>query len=290
MLNPSFEDSVFDTSLRLQPRLWWFPEWWRDEPKAFGRYCCNTWSMDGKLSFGMFNRINYAVNAGDYHTFCTYADLTGVGAVEFDVFLTACPSGEFAHFEASLLIDGEPLWAETAAGVHLDQQVSVGDLPGWHIIEIRITALEAGTFPTAYWTLWDNFRLLEGPTEIPAAIDLDPGTLNPRSNGKWITCYIELAEGSDAGAINGSTVTLDDIPAYISDKQGWATPEGNDENVADYDSDGVLERMVKFDRAAVQSIVEPPEATLTIKGWLTGGTPFAGTATLCVLDKDVKGK
>ncbi len=71
---------------------------------------------------------------------------------------------------------------------------------------------------------------------------------------------------------------------------GWATGLGADSNVADYDSDGVLERMVKFERAAVQAIVTPPEATVAIKGQLVSGTLFEGTAVLHVLHKDVKSK
>lgn len=46
--------------------------------------------------------------------------------------------------------------------------------------------------------------------KIPAAIDIDPNTLNWISKGRWITCYIELPEGYDVGDIDVSTITLDD--------------------------------------------------------------------------------
>jgi len=46
--------------------------------------------------------------------------------------------------------------------------------------------------------------------------------------------------------------------------------------------------MVKFERAAVQAIVQAPQATMTVKGRLAGGTPFEGTAVIRVLDKGAK--
>ena len=49
---------------------------------------------------------------------------------------------------------------------------------------------------------------------------------------------------------------------------------------------GAFERMVKFERAAVQALVRPPEATAAIKGQLAGGTLFEGTAVLHVLNKE----
>jgi hypothetical protein len=74
-------------------------------------------------------------------------------------------------------------------------------------------ALEAGASNVAYGTLWDNVRLVEGPATMPAVIDLDPGTLNLGSNGRWVTCYLELDEGYDVAQIDGATVRLDGIPA-----------------------------------------------------------------------------
>jgi hypothetical protein len=44
---------------------------------------------------------------------------------------------------------------------------------------------------------------------IAATIDINPGTLNLRSKGKWITCHIELPEGYDVSDIDVSTVMLD---------------------------------------------------------------------------------
>jgi hypothetical protein len=284
-LNPSFEMTYAGLPWPRPLPLYWGHV---DHP-SFNSYCTNLWSTNGGMSVTLLNRIGQAVSPGSYESLYQYVDLTGIASIKFDVWLSAYPAGLFEHFEASLLVDGVPLWSRDAGGLYLDQEVSVASLPGWRRLEIRNTALDAGTFSAAYWTQWDNLRFVKGPTVVPATVDLDPGTLNPQSNGQWITCYIKLGPDYDVKAIDGTTVTLNDIPAYIG-SQGWATGPGTESNVADYDSDGVLERMVKFERAAVQAIVTPPEATVAIKGQLVSGTLFEGTAVLHVLHKDVKSK
>lgn len=291
VLNPGFEMTK-NVGGRLLPQ-----GWANIDHPSFNSYCKNLWYTEGLQSAGMFNRIGRPVKPGDRQSFYQFVDLTGIGSIEFDVHLIARPQGLFEHFEASFLVDGVVLWSRSADGVYRDQEVDVSNLAGWHRIEFRNTAVEAGTFGAAYWTEWDNFRLIEGPKAIPAVIDLNPGILNPNSNGSWVTCYIELTEGQDVHAIDGATVTLNGIPAYMG-QQGWATPLANDENVADFDADGTLERMVKFDRAAVAAAVQPPQATVTVQGRLmnakvgvlaTGASknsiPFEGAATLGVLTK-----
>jgi hypothetical protein len=267
------------------------------------------WAKDGVLSAGLFSRIGKSFTPSAYQSFYQFVNLTGVGSIVFDVRLAAYPSGTYEHFEASLLVDGVPLWTKKEGGIYTNQKVNVGARAGWHRLEIRTTAVDAGTFSLAYWSQWDNVRLVEGPVAIKATVTLNPdklggdmldaaalnsdaqghGALNPASNGNWITCYIKLPEGYDVATIDATTVKLGDIPAYLG-KQGWATAESNAENTADYDGDGTLERMVKFDRAAVQATVQPPQTTVTVKGILVGGTPFEGTSVIQVVEKGPKGK
>ena len=76
---------------------------------------------------------------------------------------------------------------------------------------------------------------------IGATVDIYPETLNLKSNGTWITAYIELPESYDVSDIDVATVFLDGaIPA---DSKRW--------EIGDYDEDGVSDIMVKFDRQAV---------------------------------------
>jgi len=289
--NPSFETYYLGMPWPRQ-----LPQSWAHSDHAsFNSYCTNLWATDGTLSTGLFSRINKTFLPGNYQSFHQFVDLTGIGSIVFDVRLAACPSGTFEHFEAVFLVDGAPLWTKREGGVHLNQQVNVPNMAGWHRIEIRLTALDNGPFTLAYWTQWDNLRLVEGQVAIKATIALDPNTLNLASNGNWITGYIELEPGYDAVTIDGASVELADVSA-CTDGQGWATRESNAENTADYDGDGIVERMVKFDRSAIQGFIQglvevPPEVTLKVTGQLTeDGTPFEGTGVIRVIDKGPKGK
>ena len=101
---------------------------------------------------------------------------------------------------------------------------------------------------------------------IPAELNCDPDALNTKNNGKWITCYIELPAGYDVKQIDGSKVMLNGIVAYFG-KEGWAKYESNDYNIMDNNKNGVLERMVKFDRQALTSILNGVSTeTMTIIG------------------------
>jgi outer membrane protein assembly factor BamB len=116
---------------------------------------------------------------------------------------------------------------------------------------------------------------------IHANIDVNPDTLNLKSKGNWITAYIELPKGYSVADINVSAVMLNGtVPAELSPTA-----------VGDYDSDGIPDLMVKFDRAAVQQYILdnlPIEAkfmttTLTITGRLNDGTPFQGSDTIKIV-------
>jgi hypothetical protein len=125
-----------------------------------------------------------------------------------------------------------------------------------------------------------------GPANlISGGIDIDPDTLNQKSNGLYITCYIELESGYDVADIDVSTILLN----------GVVSAESSPATVDDYDLDGVPDLMVKFDRAAVQSRVGGTtdyvegtkfyDYTITITGELTDGTLFEGEDTIKVIQK-----
>jgi N-acetylneuraminic acid mutarotase len=111
---------------------------------------------------------------------------------------------------------------------------------------------------------------------IPTKIDIDPDTLNLKSNGQWITAYITLPNEYNVGDIVLETVKVDGISAAWSDIQN-----------------GMY--MAKFDRATVQTYLtnEPDyetapkfyDITLTVTGRLTDGTQFEGTDTITVIKK-----
>jgi hypothetical protein len=300
--NPSFEATYAGTpSPRPLPS-----NWSRIDDPSFNSYCTDLWYTDGARSTCLFSRGGKSFTPGRYQSFYQFVDLTGMGVLAFDAMLTGNPSGVFDHFEASVLVDDVPLWSATVEGEYLGQEVDISGLPDWHMVELRITALEGGTFSESYWAFWDNMQILEGPTTIEAAIDLEPRVLDLRSCGRWITCYIELPEGYDVAQIDEATVTLEQISAVAgADRWArrwarwwwgrpwsgrWACANVTRRNVVDHDRDGILERVVRFDRDAVGAIVKAPETTLAVAGQLLDGTPFEGSATIKVIDRHCRKK
>lgn len=115
---------------------------------------------------------------------------------------------------------------------------------------------------------------------ITAKIDFDPDTLNKKSQGRWVTVYIELPVGFNVTNIDVSTIMLDEtVPAELK-------PTG----VGDYDSDGISDLMMKFDRQEVVDILPIGDAvSIKVTGKLTNGTPFEGSDVIRVI-KEGKGK
>lgn len=102
---------------------------------------------------------------------------------------------------------------------------------------------------------------------LKAIIDIDPNTLNLKSKGRWITCYIDLPEGYDVNEIDISTILLEDtIPAEWGDVQGTTL-------------------MVKFERSEVEDYIGVPQESIEL--WVTGeffdGTQFEGSDTIRVI-------
>jgi len=124
------------------------------------------------------------------------------------------------------------------------------------------------------------FVLRRNPTE--AVIDIDPGSLNLRSKGNWITCFVELPGGYDVADIDVSTMMLNGtIPVDPS------APTA----IGDYDNDDVPDLMVKFERDKVISHIlgnidieeRFTTVTLTITGNLYDGTQFQGSDIIKII-------
>jgi len=119
---------------------------------------------------------------------------------------------------------------------------------------------------------------------IKADVDIDPDTLNLKNDGKFITTYIELP-GYNVADIVLETVHLEGIPAITDPTYGFV----KDPDLMDHDGDGVLERMVKFDRATVISLLiqhmspnVKVAVTLEVTGNLVDGNAFEGSDTIRV--------
>ncbi|MEW6592213.1 MAG: hypothetical protein AB1305_00770 [Candidatus Hadarchaeota archaeon] len=114
--------------------------------------------------------------------------------------------------------------------------------------------------------------MFELPKRIEAVVDIKPDTLNLKSNGKWITAYIELPIGQDVSDIDVSTVLL----------EGVVPAELHPTSIGDHDVDGVPDLMVKFDRSAVQSLLSPGTVTLKVTGRV-GALDFEGSDEISVI-------
>jgi hypothetical protein len=136
------------------------------------------------------------------------------------------------------------------------------------------------------------FLVLEKPP-ISADVTIEPETLNLNSNGQWVTAYIELPACYDVANINATTVYLNDtIPAVNDTQYGFVTDP--DSYLMDHDGDGILERMVKFDRAAVIAYLETIDfesetgsdkmVELAVTGKLFDETAFEGSDTVRVIE------
>lgn len=279
LVNPGFEQSFSVTPYPDSVPLYW--RLMNVDHMMFGSQVITAWKTEGLHSVGLFSRLGRSFTAGSSQSIYQYTDLTGMASIAFDVRLAAYGSTiytTFASFQAALLVDDVALWTQTVDGTYLDQQVDVSGKSGLHRVELRITARVSGLFSVANWVQWDNLRLVKMPEEkiIEAIVDVDPNTLNLNSQGKWITCYIELPAGYDVNDIDGQTVTLENVNAYMG-KEGWASAQANGGNTMDHDGDGVLERMVKFDRSAVQAVLHRGVATVTVMGKLPNHTTLRGT-------------
>jgi len=125
------------------------------------------------------------------------------------------------------------------------------------------------------------------PQEITAEIKINPQTLNTKSNGRWITVYIELPEGYSPADIDVSTIRLDGVVlSETNTKYGFV----KDPEVKDRDGDGIPELMVKFSRDAVIAHIQDTygstgskfsDVTLTLTGEVAG-TTFQGSDTIRV--------
>ena len=123
-----------------------------------------------------------------------------------------------------------------------------------------------------YWlAVWDG--------GIPVTIDLDPDTLNLKSQGEWITAHIELPAGYDINEINISTIRLN----------GTIPAEPEPKAIGDYDGDSVPDLMVKFDRTCLIDHLDTVDTAklteLSLIGELFDGTPFEGYDIIRVIDK-----
>jgi len=190
-----------------------------------------------------------------------------------------CPSspevGELVTFDASASL---PVGGEI---VSYEWDFGDGNYASGEIVTHRYSSVGSFTVTlniTDSEGLWDIEQKQIQVLPVNATIDINPNTLNLRSEGEWITAYIELPEGYNVSDIDASTIMLDNTVAV--DLSGPIA-------VGDYDNDTVLDLMVCFNWTEVCNYILSRgivygNVTLTVSGKLYDGTIFSGTDTILV--------
>jgi uncharacterized delta-60 repeat protein len=113
---------------------------------------------------------------------------------------------------------------------------------------------------------------------ITASVDVQPQTINTKKKGLYISVYIEFPGGeANPADIDVSSVTLS------TSAGGTAVASGSSTAIGDGNRNGVIDLMVKFDRAAVQSLFPVPGAQrVHVSGRLIDGTQFEGEDLILV--------
>jgi hypothetical protein len=100
------------------------------------------------------------------------------------------------------------------------------------------------------------------PIVLDATVTINPETLNVKSAGNYITCYIELPDEFSVSDIAINTILLNDT----------ISAELQPAKIGDDDNDGVKDLMVKFKRGDVIQLLQTGTVTVSITGKLHNET------------------
>jgi hypothetical protein len=127
-----------------------------------------------------------------------------------------------------------------------------------------------------------------GAEVVEADIDLQPNVLNLQSRGLWVTCYLELPDPYAPSEIDLTTVMLGG--ELRAEMWPWS--------LGDQDGDGILDLMVKFDRAETIAFVkrkvgiglhgniqDGAPVVVEVSGQM-GGTDFVGSDEVVWRDRE----
>ncbi|MDD5492019.1 MAG: hypothetical protein PHV60_04990 [bacterium] len=123
---------------------------------------------------------------------------------------------------------------------------------------------------------WNVLEKAELVSDIAALINIEPDTLNMKSQGKNISCYIELPKEYRPEDIDIGTILLNDVVGC----------EPSPTSYPDSDKNGIRELMVKFDREEVIALLSgETEEVLTVTGKLKSSQSFKGEDKIKVIAK-----
>ncbi|MHA2304366.1 MAG: DUF3466 family protein [Candidatus Hodarchaeales archaeon] len=194
-------------------------------------------------------------------------------------------NGEVVGFSTTDLGESHAcLWTEADARIDLGKLSSFDSSIAWALNEegtiVGMSESVSSTPQVNHATLWS----LSGT--ITATVNIDPDTLNLKSNGNWITAYIELPTDYDV-----NNIVIDSIRLTI-DTQDFSVDLEAPISIGDYDNDNIPDLMVKFDRTAILHFLGVPDQIseigdgILIEFQISGiiaGSPFIGTDWIKVI-------
>jgi len=140
------------------------------------------------------------------------------------------------------------------------------------------------------WTAMSSFTVHISSTAITVNVDIEPKTLNTKSDGNWIKAEIELPHGYQAEDVDISSIRLEGtVPAEsIPTERGKHHEEhGCDKDRSSHDH---AELTVKFKRSSVIGVLSAGDkVTVHITG-MVGTTAFEGVDIIKVLADNCSGK
>ncbi|MFH2069886.1 MAG: FlgD immunoglobulin-like domain containing protein [Elusimicrobiota bacterium] len=118
---------------------------------------------------------------------------------------------------------------------------------------------------------------------IKTTVNFDPDTLNLKSKGNWVTCYIELPENYNPEDIDNTTIRITKIN---NERINPIFTEQRPISIGDHDENGIDDLMVKFKRELLQNVVSIGKAKITVEGELKDDKSFEGSGTIRVILPD----
>ncbi|MBI2058439.1 MAG: DUF4382 domain-containing protein [Nitrospirae bacterium] len=184
-------------------------------------------------------------------------------------FLWSAPAGTFSNPSLQ-----NPMW--TSPQVDADQTIT---------ITVQVSDGQGGV--TSGSVQVTVLNVPPPPSQLVVALDIDPNTLNIRSQGNPVTAVLEVTQGGDSSQIVVATLTLN---AVNSQAIAALSPFNKPVELADANGNGVQDLKVQFSRQALISALKglgfgEGDATIQIQGQLTTGSTFSVTDTIKVIER-----
>jgi hypothetical protein len=108
---------------------------------------------------------------------------------------------------------------------------------------------------------------------VGAEVDVKPDSLNRKSNGKYLTGYLELGYGLDVNYV-------DDLKLVVS---GHNEVSAAKVEVTDFNNNGIADLTIKFDRSQVTEDIDTGEVEVALTGTIFEYYHFQETDTISVV-------